>query len=90
MKARKRPVVVDVVQWTGDNESAVQELAGMNFQALTQWERRYCDPEATAQVFDELHSTWVLVYDDDYIIRGVKGEFYPCRESVFVETYELV
>ncbi len=48
------------------------------------------DPEATASVFDELHFTWVLVYDGDWIIRGIKGEFYPCRPDVFAATYDEV
>ena len=28
--------------------------------------------------------------DDDMIIRGVRGEFHPCRSDVFLETYEVV
>ena len=27
---------------------------------------------------------------DDYIIKGIKGEFYPCKPKIFEETYELV
>jgi hypothetical protein len=27
---------------------------------------------------------------NDYIIQGVDGEFYPCRESIFLKTYEVV
>ena len=26
----------------------------------------------------------------DYIIKGVEGEFYPCKEKIFNETYELI
>ena len=28
--------------------------------------------------------------DGDYIIKGVKGEFYPCRKDIFEETYEKI
>lgn len=88
--ARKKPVEIQAIQWTGDNADAVEEFAdGRLFMELDERDRANSDdPEATGQVFDRLHSTWVLVYTGDWIIRGVQGEFYPCRDSVFRETYE--
>jgi len=90
LRWRKRPVVVDAVQWAGDNLDEVYALAGCaNFDLLNEQDRVNCDdPEATASVFDKLHSTWVLVYTGQWIIKGVKGEFYPCADDVFRETYE--
>lgn len=44
----------------------------------------------TAVVYDELHGTWVNVATGDWIIRGVQGEFYPCKPDVFADTYEAV
>ena len=91
---RKRPVTVEAVQWTGGNEAEVTEFAradahGSHFDVLDDEDRENCDdPQATAQVYDKLHSTWVLVYDGQWIIKGVKGEFYPCAADVFTETYE--
>ena len=91
---RKKPVEVDAVQWTGANAQEVNLFArgsGPGFDVLSDMDRGNCnDPEATAQVFDVLHSTWVLVYTGDWIIRGVKNELYPCRDEVFQETYEPV
>lgn len=87
---RKKPVTVDAVQWTGVNLAEVINLTGpTNFDKLSEEDRLNCDdPDATAQVFDKLHSTWVLVFDGQWIIKGVKGEFYPCAPDVFAETYE--
>jgi hypothetical protein len=91
VRARKVPVEVAAVQWTGENAEELGFWTGNLFDVLDEPDRTYCDdPEATAQVFDELHSTWVLVYIGDWIVRGVAGEFFPCRDSVFVETYERV
>jgi hypothetical protein len=88
---RKKPVEVDSVQWTGDNHAELDVFTGGNFAVLTEEDRANCaDPEATAQVFDVLHSTWVLVRDGDWIVRGIQGEFYPCRSDVFTATYEEV
>ncbi|MGW1497549.1 hypothetical protein ACWCQW_02975 [Streptomyces mirabilis] len=91
-RRRKKPVEVDTIQWTGDNEAAVQAFAGgaSNFYALDAEDRENSDdPEATASVFDKLHSTWILVYTGQHIVRGVKGEYYPIAEGVLAETYEL-
>lgn len=90
VRRRKRPVEVDTVQWTGDNETEVQEFTGAShFYALDAEDRENSeDPEATATVFDNLHSTWVLVYTGQHIVRGVKREYYPIAEDVLAETYE--
>ncbi|WP_445524771.1 hypothetical protein [Streptomyces cyslabdanicus] len=92
VRYRKRPVEVDTIQWTGDNEAQVQAFTGpQNFYALDDADRANSDdPEATATVYDRLHSTWMLVYTGQHIVRGVKGEFYPIAEDVLAETYEPV
>jgi hypothetical protein len=88
---RKRPIEVYAVQWTGSNEDELEAFAGTFFDPLTDSQRDDSDdPEASAEVFDELHNTWVRVYDGDWIIQGIKGEFYPCRADVFETTYEEV
>ncbi|MEV8042425.1 hypothetical protein AB0P02_01090 [Streptomyces griseoluteus] len=92
VRYRKKPIEVDTVQWTGDNESAVQAFTGpTHFHALDDADRANGDdPEATAAVYDRLHFTWVLVYTGQHIVRGVKGEYYPIAEDVLAETYERV
>jgi hypothetical protein len=89
---RKRPVEVEAIRWTGDNEAEIQAFTGVShFNALDADDREHADdPEWTAQVFDDLHSTWVGVYTGQWIIKGVKREFYPCAPDVFAETYEEV
>ncbi|MBU5946765.1 hypothetical protein [Streptomyces sp. PAM3C] len=91
VRYRKRPVEVATIRWTGDNEQAVQAFTGgpSTFYALDDAARENSDdPEATATVYDKLHSTWILVYTGQHIVRGVKGEYYPIAEDVLAETYE--
>lgn len=88
MKFRKIPVVVDAVQFTGDNEAEVQEFAGRTRFHVIHPEDRVDDPDVIAEVMDDLHSTWVGVKVNNWIIRGVAGEYYPCDEAVFANTYE--
>jgi len=85
---RKRPIEVQAVRWTGRNTKEVESFAGLDFEVLDEPVPE--DSQATAQVFDALHSTWVLLYTGDWIIRGIQGEFYPVRHAVFLESYEMV
>jgi hypothetical protein len=90
-KFRKKPVEITAVQWTGDNADEMREFAGSNFDVLGPEDRANCDdPDATAQVLDKLHSTWVLLQTGDYVICGLKGELYPCRTDVFHASYDEV
>ncbi len=86
---RKIPVTVAAIQWTGDNEAEIQALTGKaNFYPVGPEDRE--DPDQTATVYDKLHSTWVNVYTGQWIVRGVRGEFYPLADEVRTETYEDV
>lgn len=87
VRRRKKPIEVDTIQWIGDNESELIDFTNHRFEAVPP-EDRAEDPEITAQVFDELHSTWVGVFTGQHVVRGVKGEFYPIAEDVLAETYE--
>jgi hypothetical protein len=89
---RKKPVEVEAVQWTGDNADEIKAFVGVRDNG----ECRFLTPDeitgawTEAHVYDELHDTWVTVYTGQWVIKGVKGEFYPCAEDVFAETYEPV
>lgn len=87
---RKRPIVVQAIQWTGDNEREIREWCGPGFFGVVAPEDRSDDPEITAEVLDTLHSTWVGVKTGQWVVRGVKGELYPIAEDVLAETYEPV
>jgi len=79
----KKPVEVEALQ-IHENTSEIKEFIGEN---------------GDTYIDDEERKTVVVIYtlegdmkatDGDYIIKGVKGEFYPCRGDIFEETYELV
>ncbi|MBP3245540.1 MAG: hypothetical protein J6M59_10635 [Bacteroidaceae bacterium] len=93
---RKKPVVIEAVQWTGDNPCEIQEFAG-NAAKITKY-----DPAIdNAGVFvgfverDRLELSIQTLEGEmkaaigDYIIKGVNGEFYPCKEEIFEKTYDL-
>ncbi|OEC02128.1 hypothetical protein GY31_09275 [Lysinibacillus sphaericus] len=76
MKYRKKPVIVEAIQWKGDNWNEIDEWG--------------C---ACAQTQDD--EIWIPTSEGiikasvgDYVIKGVQGEFYSCKQSVFVANYE--
>lgn len=75
---RKKPVEIDAIRWTGKNKAAV--LA-------------FCDGTAWVENgvlrINTLEGSHIASVGD-YIIRGVKGEYYPCKADVFMATYERV
>ena len=87
MKYRKKPVVIDAVQWTGVNADEVLAFTGTSAQI----ESSDCHGEGPPRLvmIDTLEGRMAAGLGD-WIIRGVKGEFYPCKPDVFEATYEPV
>jgi hypothetical protein len=82
----KKAITITAEQWTGDNEAYLQHFTNGEFHAIAP-EDRADDPDVTAEVRDHLHSTWIGVKTGQWVIKGVKGEFYPIDETVLAETY---
>jgi hypothetical protein len=77
MHYRKKPVVVEAIQWTGTNTDAVLQF--------TACPRVLASPQAL--VIETLEGD-MRADIGDWIIRGVKGELYPCKPDIFEQTYE--
>ena len=84
-KYRKKPVVVEAVQWTGKNPHEIVIFAGDIV-------RRFCVDFVACSAWLEVGTQDGVVRADcgDYIIKGVNGEFYPCKPDIFEKTYERV
>lgn len=78
MKFRKKPIVIEARQYTRN---------GMEAEAVAEW----CGGNQTDDGchIDTLEGTMLAEYWD-WIIKGVEGEFYPCKRSIFEKTYEKV
>lgn len=86
MKYRKKPVVIEAVQWTGDNYDEICKFVG-KYLKLDASELYHNTPAIL--LIDTLEGEMAAsIYD--YIIKGVKGEFYPCKPDIFLQTYEEV
>lgn len=81
-KFRKKPVVIEAVQFTGDN--CIQILSWMGIPESDNPELHTTDCPVIHTLEGDL-----VAETGDWIIKGVKGEFYPCKPDIFTATYEL-
>lgn len=89
MKFRKKPVVIDAVQWDGSYES--MESVAKVFPDLVTRCLNCSRNENTVQLWEiGTLEGGHIVSPCDWIIRGVAGEYYPCKPDIFEMTYEQV
>lgn len=91
MKYRKKSVVIEAVQWTGLNLEEIKSFVGESLQydiIDTAWEVGKAPPHVN-MIIKTLEGNHTCT-KGDYIIKGIHGEFYPCKPDIFEESYELV
>lgn len=85
MKVRKKPVVVDAEIFDGTLECA-EKLALWIGSPAAIGEGRNSTRILSIQTLEGV----MRAEHGDWIIRGVEGEFYPCKPAIFAKTYEPV
>ena len=98
-KYRKRPVVIEAMQWNGQDDETGIGAALAFFGDLSKLPHAPDDPHIKSGIgfvppcghltIPTLEGTTVAS-PGDWIIKGVKGEFYACKPDIFAATYELV
>ncbi|OHR73991.1 hypothetical protein HMPREF3291_05240 [Bacillus sp. HMSC76G11] len=80
MKYRKKPVEIEAIQWK--KGTALKDIDNfMNGELKVNHDGCWYIETLEGDMFPTLN---------DYIIKGVKGEFYPCKPDIFEMTYEKV
>ena len=77
MKYRKKPVVIEAMQFYGDSTELILVFGQGKIRQVAQ------DCLAIGTLEGTMHARL-----GDYIIKGVAGEFYPCKPDIFIATYE--
>ena len=78
----KKPITIEAIQWDGDIEKAnsfLGEAFGVDW--------RFCE-NSNDIVIPTLEGE-MICWIGNYLIKGVEGEFYPCRKDIFEKTYDL-
>lgn len=79
-KFRKKPVVIEAIQWTGNNGTEMSSFIKNVFRSVVAggaFQIHTLEGVMTASI-------------GDWIIKGVSGEIYPCKPDIFEKTYEPV
>lgn len=84
MKFRKKPVVIEAFKWTGDTKPFPKDFADAICESNHMQEYDVLPPHI--HTLEGIHQ----ISDGDWIIKGVAGEFYPCKPDIFEKTYEAV
>lgn len=79
MKFKKRPVIIDAWQWPGSHTEDMPLWLGVS-------EITYDD----GCLYIETLKGSMRAEPNDWIIKGVKGELYPCKPDIFLLTYEAI
>ena len=82
-KYQKKPVTIEAIQFKEESIPTIKDWLGENLLA----EARYSSPIHWIYRIKTLEGN-MLVTEGDFIIKGVKGEFYPCKPDIFEATYE--
>lgn len=86
---RKKPVVIEALQWDGswDGKQTIEAR-------WPELRTTHLDSHPPSRTIRRWHIGTLeghhQVSVGDYIIKGVKGEFYPCKPDIFEMTYEVV
>lgn len=85
MKFRKKPVVIEAIQYIYDSDvDKMQDAWGASFQ------RHMASYQECGFLRIETLEGIMKASPGDWIIKGIKGEFYPCKPNIFEATYEPV
>lgn len=91
MKYVKKPVEIEAIQWDGLNLNEILEFVGENLKYEI-FDEAWRLNQAPPYIDMKIHTLEgdMEVSKGDYIIKGVRGEFYPCKPDIFNDTYRLV
>ena len=86
MQFRKKPVIIEAEQWDGTYSCAmkIQEELGVDTSGM-----RWTNEDVRQWIIYTLEGNHEVT-KGDWIIKGVKGECYPCKPDIFEMTYEKV
>lgn len=83
-KYRKKPVEIEAVQYTGS-----RNISG-NAAEILEWVGESAHISADGLMLIQTQEGTMIANQYDWIIKGVAGEFYPCKHKIFEATYEKV
>ena len=95
---RKKPVVIQAIQWDGTEQQALEIASIENFEGKLDYSKKYEYVEGILDKSTDIFAGFYIdtleglmkVSPNDYVIKGLKGEFYPCKPEIFEMSYDSV
>lgn len=92
MKFKTKPVIKEAIQFTGQNVQECMDFGGEN--SPIAWDCKIINGKSPNIIGGDLVIETLegdmIVSPNDWIIKGLNGEFYPCKPDIFEKTYEPV
>jgi len=91
-KFRKRPVVIEAMRFVYPVTQEFRDFVGDSLGAVEPRSHRLAIPYAVIKTLEDGPDGEAkhIATEGDWIIKGVSGEFYPCKPDIFAMTYEAV
>lgn len=86
---RKKPIVIEAIQYTGKNDDEIKRWSNGKVYCSPVLEPTDYNPTGDYLQINTLEGVMTAIVGD-YIIKGVKGEFYPCKADIFETSYESI
>ena len=83
---RKKPVIIEAIQFNRNNWNEILEFTNNTAHTITIEKRMDGKCTCIIPTLEGEH----IANEGDYIIKGVKGEYYPCKQDIFEMTYEQI
>ena len=88
----KKPIDIQAIkfEYTTKGVAALKEFVGESLGTISKKKRLGAKAEAVIKTLEDGNKDQVkhIATEGDYIIKGIKGEFYPCKPDIFKKTYE--
>lgn len=72
----KKPIIIEAIQFTEENRQQVRSFVSSS-----------AEETENGFIIHTLEGD-MLASPNDYIIKGIRGEFYPCKPDIFIDTYD--
>jgi len=86
---RKKPVIIEAIEYNGNNDNEIENWSNDEVFGSPVLEPTKDNPTGCYLQIKTLEGVMTAIVGD-FIIKGIQGEFYPCKPDIFEQTYEEV
>lgn len=92
MKYRKKPIIIEAIKWRSNNLKDAMEFLNCDFKYepnTSYATKQFTYDDKDKSLYINTLEGVMKVSIGDYIIKGINGEYYPCKPDIFEKTYEV-